>query len=49
MWGVYQMDKNKTQTPLPCECDLDILHLDISTHGEGASVGAATEPPFQRT
>ena len=45
MWGVYQMDKNKTQMPLPCECDLDILHLDISTHGEGASVGAATGPP----
>ena len=45
MWGVYQMDKNKTQMPLPCECDLDILDLDISTHGEVASVGAATESP----
>ena len=42
---VYEMDKNKTQTLLPCECELDILHLDISTHGEAASVAAATTPP----
>jgi len=34
------MDKNKTQALLPCE--LDCPHLDISTHGEGASVGAVT-------
>ena len=39
---IYQMDKNKTQTLLPCECELDILHLDISTHGEAASVRAVT-------
>ena len=42
---VYQMDKNNTQTLLPRECELDILHLDISTHGEAASVAAATRPP----
>jgi len=42
---VYQMNKNKTQTLLPRECELDILHLDISTHGEAASVAAATRPP----
>jgi len=48
--GVCQMDKNKTQTLLPRECDLDILHLDMSTHGEVASVGAATKATlFQLT
>ena len=41
MRDVYQMNKNKTQTLLPCECDL----IDISTHGEAASVAAATRPP----
>jgi len=41
---VYQMDSDKTQTLLPRECELDILHLDISTHGEAASVAAATRP-----
>ena len=39
------MDSDKTQTLLPCECELDILHLDISTYGEAASVAAATRPP----
>jgi len=43
---VYQMNKNKTQTLLPRECELDILHLDISTHGEAASVAAVTRPPY---
>jgi len=41
---VYRMDKNKTQTLLPRECELDILHLDISTHDEAASVAAAIKP-----
>jgi len=38
------MDKNKTQTLLDRGCELDPLHLDISTHGEAASVRAVTMP-----
>jgi len=39
------MDKNKTQTLLARGCELDPLHLDISTHGEAASVRAVTNAP----
>ena len=35
-------NKNKTQAFLARECELDHLHLDISTHGEAASVRAVT-------
>ena len=39
------MNKNKTQALLPRECKLDRLHLDISVHGEAASVGTVTNIP----
>ena len=43
MWASdgYKMDKNKTQALLARECELDRPHLDISTHGEAASVRVA--------
>ena len=44
MMDVYQMDKNKTQALLARECELERPHLDISTHGEAASVGEPQVP-----